>query len=68
MFLDRELNNIQEAKEALTKRCALHRLVFRLDTLAARSRVRGVVSGLKASLAVAELVKGLLSGRKDRNR
>lgn len=67
MFLDRELNNIQAAKDVLAKRCAMHRLVFRLDTLTARSRVRGVVAGLKASMAVAELVKDLLSGRKDRN-
>lgn len=68
MFLDRELDNIQVAKDVLAKRCAMHRLMFRLDTMAARSRVRGVVSGLKASLAVAELVKDLMSGRKDRSR
>lgn len=68
MFLDRELSDIQTAKDALTKRCAMHRLVVQLDTLTARARVRGVVSGLKTSLAVAELVKDLLAGRKDRDR
>ena len=65
MFLDCELRRIQETKDNLAKRCAMRRMMLQLDTLAVRTKVRGVVSGLKTGLAIAELVKGLLSSRKD---
>jgi hypothetical protein len=67
MFLDCELKRIQEAKDNLAKRCAMRRMLLQLDTLAMRSKVRGVLSGLKTGLAIAELVRGLLSDRKNRD-
>lgn len=68
MFLDRELKTIQSAKCALAKRCAMRRMLFQLDTLAVRARVRGAFSGLQAGLALAELLAGFLSSRKDQDR
>ncbi|MFP5222211.1 MAG: hypothetical protein ACLGSA_07980 [Acidobacteriota bacterium] len=66
MFLDSELRDIQVAKDALTKRCAMHRMMLQLDALSVRTKAGGVVSGLKAGLAMAELVKDFLSSRTDR--
>jgi hypothetical protein len=67
MFLDRELRDIEVAKAAVGKRCAMRRLSLQLDILVARARVRGAVSGVKAVLTVAEMIAGVFSSRKDRN-
>ena len=68
MFLDSELKRIREAKENLAKRCALRRMMLQLDVLAVRANVQEAFTGLTAGLAVAELVKDLLSNRKNQDR
>ncbi len=67
MFLDRELRDIEIAKAAVSKRCAMRRLSLQLDILVVRARVRGTVSGMKAILTVAGLLAGIFSSRKDQN-
>jgi hypothetical protein len=67
MFLDRELRDIEVAKAAVGKRCAMRRLSLQLDILIARARVRGAVSGVKAVLTVAELVMSLFSSHRGRD-
>lgn len=67
MFLDRDLKRIAAAKDALSKRCAMRRMMLQLEILAARARVRGAMSGVKAVLTVAELIASFFSSRKDRN-
>jgi len=66
MFLDRELDTLQAAKDSLVNRCAMRRMMLQLDALNARASVRRAFSGLQAGIAVAELVAGLLSGRGNR--
>jgi hypothetical protein len=66
VFLDRELKNIQKAKDTLAKRMDLRRMTIMLDILSMRAKARAAVSGLRAGLAAAELVRDLLSGRKNR--
>lgn len=67
MFLDSELTKIRAAKEALAKRSAMRRMMVALDAVEARAGVRGAVAGVRAGLAVAELLRDLLSGGKKRD-
>jgi hypothetical protein len=67
MLLNGELRKIHDSKEVLVKRGDMRRMTFMLDILATRARVRGAVSGLQAGLAVAELIRSLVSGRKGRD-
>ena len=68
MFLDQELNNIQEAKNRLAICCELRRRLVHIEVRGVCGGVRRSFSNLTLVLAMAEQLLDFMRERKDRRR